>query len=235
LFDACFVSGERQYQYALRIGFPSYAIFQGLYSADTYNIVKAPWDRRSKKITFVGRLVESKGCVELATAWRILQHEYTAATEWTLDVCGVGPCEPLFVNLLNCNLHGFLQPDEIALKLSLSKILCAPSIVEPWGLQIHEGAAAGLAIIATDECGSAVHLVRSGYNGIVIRPSSSDAIVSAVMRLLDLDSLDHKNLLEQYGTRSEMLSRQFSPALWADTVECILSSVRSRNPLVRSI
>lgn len=215
-FHACFVSGERQAQFALRVGFKHETIFQGLY-ASSIRRKDLGWEDRLNQIIFIGRLVDSKGCKFLASAWQHLQDQSLLPLSWTLEVYGVGPLEGLFRVLPQCNVHGFVQPSEITDRLHAAKILCAPSIYEPWGLQIHEAACAGLALIATHACGASVHLVRSGYNGEVVKTSDHYAIASAIRRLIALDS-DCDSYLKEYAHRSQMLSKQFTPDTWSATV-----------------
>ncbi|MEA5413978.1 glycosyltransferase family 4 protein [Synechococcus sp. BA-132 BA5] len=222
MFDACFVAGERQYQFARRAGFPSSAIYQGLYSASVVSSQSIPWGERRNRVVFVGRLVESKGCRQLAAAWSQLQTQRIIPAAWSLDVFGVGPLESLFIGMQGCQVHGFRQPDEIAEVLASSKILCAPSLEEPWGVQIHEATLAGLAVVATDVCGSAVHLVRSGFNGEIVSRGDAVSLLSALSRLIQLDE-PVSSALEEYGSCSKLLSRQFSPVIWANTVMRILS------------
>lgn len=222
IFDVCFVGGERQYQFARRIGFSSDSIYQGIFSGASQAFYLAPWSERLDRVVFVGRLVESKGCRQLAAAWHILNKRGLIPRSWSLAVFGVGPLDYLFAGLESCDVYGFQQPDVIARVLGQSKILCAPSIKEPWGVQIHEATLAGLAVLATDACGSAVHLVRSGFNGDIVRPGDSSSLSSALRRLIKLDE-PVNGTLEGYGSCSKILSKQFSPALWVATLKRILS------------
>ncbi len=227
MFDACFVGGERQYQFARRAGFSANAVYEGLFAASISMIEPIPWSERPNRVAFVGRIVESKGCRELAAAWDQLQNQQLIPADWTLDVFGVGPLQSLFKNLRSCHVHGFRQPDEIAEALARSKILCAPSRDEPWGLQIHEATLAGLPVVATHACGSAVHLVRSGFNGDVISAGDANELSSCLSRLIKFDE-PGSSTLQEYGVRSKMLSGQFSPVIWASTVLRMLSAPASK-------
>jgi|694.fasta_scaffold00840_48 glycosyltransferase involved in cell wall biosynthesis len=222
LFHACFVPGERQFQFAKRVGFRARYIYQGLYSASPNSSQWISWGERRNRIVFIGRLVESKGCAQLAAAWNKLQANNLASSSWSLDIFGVGPLEPLFLQLNNCNLYGFLQPGELAMELASSKILCAPSLVEPWGVQIHEATLAGLAVVASDACGSAVHLVKSGFNGEIVPNGDITSLSSSLDRLTQLDEPVYR-ALEKYGSCSRLLSGQYSPMIWANTVMNMLA------------
>jgi glycosyltransferase involved in cell wall biosynthesis len=228
LFHACFVPGERQYQFARRVGFQPQSIYQGLYqgllSASCIYSRPVPWAERRNRIVFVGRLVESKGCAQLAAAWSNLQAKGCIDSSWSLDVFGVGPLEPLFLDLENCTVHGFLQPDELAVELVSSKILCAPSLVEPWGVQIHEATLAGLAVVASDACGSAVHLVKTHFNGAIVSSGDVASLSSWLHRLIQLDG-PADGSLEKLGACSKMLAAQYSPGIWANTVMQMLDDL----------
>ncbi|MFN9989266.1 MAG: glycosyltransferase family 4 protein [Cyanobacteriota bacterium] len=216
-FDAAFVGGERQYQFAIRVGFKPERVYQGVFSGDAISIQPKPWAHRLNRVVFVGRLVASKGCADLVAAWSWLHAHALLPDDWMLDVLGVGPYANQFQNLTHCYLHGFVQPTQLVDVMTHGKILCAPSLDEPWGLQIHEAACAGLALLATDACGSAVHLVRPGFNGLILPGGQPKSLALSLKKLIDLDQ-PHLNKLQAYGARSEWLSRQFSPSLWAATV-----------------
>jgi glycosyltransferase involved in cell wall biosynthesis len=217
LFQAAFICGERQYQFARRIGFQASQIYHGLYAANPLTFTPVEWAKRSDSVAFVGRLVDSKGCEDLVQAWRSLYDSDLISSRWHLDIYGTGPFSEALSSLPNTCMHGFTQPKDLSKQISRSKILCAPSREEPWGLQIHEASSAGLAIIATHACGSAVHLVRSRFNGELIPASQPSSLASAMLRLIMMDDGD-KSGLETYSKNSRSMSFQYTPQIWSDTV-----------------
>lgn len=224
LFDAAFVPGERQFQFAIRVGFPSERIFTGLYAADTSLVGLARSSKRLNQIVFVGRLVPEKGCDALISAWHSLQLSGSFPSNWSLHVYGTGPLRNKFTSLPNCECHGFTQPEDLARALGKAKILVAPSQVEPWGLQIHEATCAGLVVIASNVCGSSVHLVRPGFNGDLI-PSCNPASLADSIKGLVHCCTYNPDAFDNMSRNSLALSRQFSPSLWADVVHSIYASL----------
>lgn len=63
---------------------------------------------------------------------------------------------------------GFRNQSELPAYYALADIFALPSVRETWGLVVNEAMAAGCAILATDQVGSAADLVRTGVNGAVI-------------------------------------------------------------------
>jgi len=224
IFDAAFVPGERQYQFAIRAGFSPKQIFTGLYAADSSLINAASTSQRLDHVVFVGRLVPDKGCDSLISAWHSLQLSGSFPNNWTLHVYGTGPLRNNFSSLPNCECHGFTQPKDLARALGQSKILVAPSQVEPWGLQIHEATCAGLVVIASHSCGSCVHLVRPRVNGDLVPPNHHRLLENSIKALVHC--ADHyPDEFDKMSRNSLALSKQYSPSLWADAVHSICASL----------
>ncbi len=80
-------------------------------------------------------------------------------------------------------LLGFRNQGELPALYGLAEVLIIPSETEPWGLVVNEAMAAGTAVLASDEVGSAADLVRDGETGYVV-PVGDTAALSA--RLGDL-------------------------------------------------
>jgi glycosyltransferase involved in cell wall biosynthesis len=89
-----------------------------------------------------------------------------------------------------------------------------PSTFEAWALAVHEAAAAGLLILASDAVGSGPHLVQDNYNGFVFGVNDSEGL----SRLMERVSLLSDEKLNSMAAASYSLARQFTPARWADTL-----------------
>lgn len=87
--------------------------------------------------------------------------------------------------LKDVRFAGFRNQGELPTFYALADIFVLPSINETWGLVINEAMNAGCAIIATDQVGSAVDLVRTGENGFVIEPRNIEALKSALAGCLE--------------------------------------------------
>jgi glycosyltransferase involved in cell wall biosynthesis len=118
---------------------------------------------------------------------------------------------------------GFLQPDDLPDLMGRSGAFVLPSRHEPWGVALHEAAAAGLPIVASDACGSADHLVDAGRNGFVFPSESPSDLADALIRLHRLSPEERTRM----GHHSFDLSKQFTPAAWVDT---LLDAVERHGP-----
>lgn len=211
IFNYAFVPGDRQLRAALYFGFKEKNIVMGSYAPD--NIKEAPPDFKSisknKKFIFVGRLVSEKGVKNLVEAYRL--YRKASVSPWTLSVAGVGPLSSM-LKVEGIDILGFLPPDALFQEMKNAGCLIAPSLFEPWGVQISEGASLGLPIIATTSCGASVHLVRSNFNGHLIAPGDSVGLHRAMLSIATFDDL------EQFSKNSYSLSRQYTPTLWSKSI-----------------
>lgn len=79
---------------------------------------------------------------------------------------------------------------------------------------VHEAACSGLPLICSDVVGSAVHLLRDGYNGYSFESENEEQLSTCFERLSTLP----KDRLSVMGDRSRELSKQFSEDLWSETL-----------------
>jgi len=209
LFEGALVAGERQWQFARRMGFSDDQILAGLYAPDAARFAAAdggPLEAR-RAFVFVGRLAPEKGIATLVEAYRRYRRASTAP--WPLTIAGTGPLAALVGGVEGMQALGFVQPQDLPAVLGRHACLVAPSLREPWGVQISEGASAGLALVASTVCGAAVHLVREGYNGHLVAPGDAPGLARALLRI------EGATDLAALGQRSRQLAAQFTPALWA--------------------
>ncbi len=153
-FDVAFLPGDRQASFARKLGFRDSQIWPGLYTCDHPHFSSAFEARRAAKASaipkaflFAGRLVSSKGINLLAEAYST----YRSVSEdpWPLWLAGTGPLASRLIGLDGVTLRGFVQPRDLPNVFTQSGCLVLPSLFEPWGVVLHEAAAAGLAVICT--------------------------------------------------------------------------------------
>jgi len=68
----------------------------------------------------------------------------------------------------NVRVTGFRNQSELPRYYAMADVLALPSAFEPWGLVVNEALNYGLDIIASDQVGAAVDLVRRGVTGTVV-------------------------------------------------------------------
>lgn len=216
-FDAAFLPGRRQRDFALRLGFPNERIFEGFYTADIDAFRNVPFlasgaanDRRA--FVFVGRLVESKGVRVLLDAYA--QYREMVADPWRLLVLGTGALGDLVSLQPGVEFAGFVAPAQLPMHLAGASFLVLPSRFEPWGVVVHEAVAAGLGCICTERVGAADAFVRDGENGRIVAEGSVDALAGALSWSHDLSP----SRLAEVSALSRTLANQFTPERWAKTV-----------------
>lgn len=157
---------------------------------------------------FAGRLVRSKGVVDLIEAYGGLPAELRE--QLSLVIAGEGPMraeiESLARDIYPGYIHfaGFLQRDELANYYALAECLVMPTHSDPWGLVANEAMACGLPLICTNVAGCAADLVRG--NGILIEPRNVPQLAKAM-----LEVASDARLRELMSRESATLIREYSP------------------------
>jgi len=211
-FDVAFVGGERQAQFARRLGFADSEIHQGVFAADPKVFFsEVSFAERQVGFVFLGRLSPEKGIRELMLAYQ--SYRDSSPDPWPLTVAGVGPQDWYVTEAEGVRELGFVQPDALNKLLNANQCLVAPSLREPWGVQIHEATSAALPVICSSACGSAVHLVRDGFNGLIVPPGDVPSLARA------FHQVESNRRLGDWSTASASLAKQFSPTLWVRTLE----------------
>jgi glycosyltransferase involved in cell wall biosynthesis len=161
---------------------------------------------------FVGRFVPEKCVDQLVDAY--CEYRRGSAKPWPLVCCGVGPLQGLLEGRPGIIVKGFIQPDHLPDTLASAGCLVLPSQIEPWGLVVHEAAAAGMVVLASERVGAVSHLVQPGYNGFIFESGDVGGLASLMRRVGDLSEAQ----LDGMSRASFNLSRQYSPKRWADTL-----------------
>jgi glycosyltransferase involved in cell wall biosynthesis len=205
-FDAVFVTGTRQVNFARRLGFSSRRIQTGGIVADTRKF-RGPSGQSG--FLFVGRLVPAKGIDSLVDGYRI--YRARRADAWPLQVCGEGAEAHRLANVEGVTQLGFVHPSKLPDVMSNTSCLVLPSHFEPFGVVVHEAAAMGLHIIASRAVGAADLFVNDRVNGRVVRTGNPEDLADALLWM-------HTRTAEERATgaqRSIELASQQSPATWA--------------------
>lgn len=216
------IPGKYQYTYARKLGFKPAQIRTGVYAADTKAFERvwaetkeAKSQNYPKKFLFVGRFVPVKGLQELLPAYAQLQQE---GCDWELELVGTGEMKAELAGKPGIRLRDFVQPEELPDLARDAGAFVLPSRFEPWGVVLHEFAAAGLPIVASDACGAATAFLQDGKNGY--QHTAQDA-VSLTDALRKIWKSSDAQLLE-LGRQSVELSRAISPQTWAATLQTFL-------------
>jgi glycosyltransferase involved in cell wall biosynthesis len=211
--DRFFVTGERSWQYMKKLGIPPERISRGMYGVDVARWAHVhrerhgrPWPRR---FLFLGRYEDVKAIDVLVPAYR--RYRSQVSLPWELICCGRGPDGRLLQGVEGVVDRGFVQPADLAGVFLQSGALVMPSRYDPWPLALVEACAAGLPIICSDACGSAVENVRPLYNGLVVPTGSVDELARAMVTVHEAETE-----LPEWGRRSHEFARAYSAQVWAD-------------------
>lgn len=211
--DAAMVPSDRTEFYARRLGFGPADVIRGSLSGDTELFASPPRtaDELAGRRSFlhVGRLVSHKGPDLLAAAYR--RYRELVRDPWRLDVVGLGPMAELLRPVDGVRLHGFRAPAEVAALMRASSCFVLPSRVEPYGVVVHEAAAAGLPVLCSDFAGAAPGLVQDGGNGWIVPAGNVELWARAMARMSTLAP----DRLAAMSAVSRALSQRLSPAGWA--------------------
>ena len=212
-YDVALVAGERQAEFARRLGFTHEQLIWGMNTADVARFGEVARERKGElppeAFLYVGRLVPDKAIDVLADGYA--RYRRRAADPWPLIVAGTGPEAHHLIGVEGVELLGFVQPSDMPDTFARAGCLVVTSRFEPWAVVIHEATAAALPVVCTWVCGAATRLVLDGYNGVVMSPDSAEAVAVALARISTASDDERRAM----GEGSAALAAQYSPDRWA--------------------
>ncbi|WP_299581776.1 glycosyltransferase [uncultured Sunxiuqinia sp.] len=218
-FSHLWVAGLYQYEYARKLGFAKSQIVYNSLSCDVRLFRQVSVEQKQtnypKNFLFIGRFVPVKGLDLLLEAWQQISNK----NGWTLTLVGDGVLKKQFTDCQGVIVKHFMSQKELIKEMEKAGCFVLPSVFEPWALVIHEAAAAGLPIIATDVCGAVPHFVVSGYNGFQVQPKVG-SIKHALEQVIQMDT----EQLVQFGRNSEKLAESISPERGAAQLFSVLQN-----------
>ncbi len=221
-FDYMQVPGQLQYEFCRKLGFkndkiifPQYTADVKLFEQEYQNTIES---RKYNDILFIGRLEQIKGIDLLIKVHQELYNSNLISEK--LIVIGSGSIE----NQLNFNYSGiehysFMNQEDIVKLLHKIKYFCLPSLYEPWGVVIHEAAAAGLPIVTTSICGAATSFVENDNNGFIILPNSERDLRNALMKMTHKSNQE----ISEMGKASFNFSKKIVPEMWGNSLVELLN------------
>jgi len=162
------------------------------------------------RFIYVGRYYDFKGITDLWDAFIAWQKE--ANTDWELWCLGNGDISP--IQHPNIKHFGFVQPKDLESFIAQAGVFVMPSRFEPWGVVLHEFAAAGFPLICSDKVGAVEAFLSDNKNGYIYPAGNISALKNALGKMAMLS--DEK--LREMGKISKQLAAKITPALWAETV-----------------
>ncbi|MBS1652489.1 MAG: glycosyltransferase family 4 protein [Bacteroidetes bacterium] len=215
-FKYAFVPGKRQANFAEKIGFEKKFILSGFYSADVelfYSYKKNTTNKKS--FVFIGRYEPEKG-IQLLCETFLNLFNAGFLQNWQLICAGKGTYEiPKHEAIIN---YGFIQPKNLGTIIEQGTVLVLPSVFEPWGVVVHEFAAASFPLICSTNVGAADAFLINEKNGFLIIPNNYESLKNVLIKMSNFDS----NQLNQMGNISKKLASVITPTTWAETIYNLL-------------
>lgn len=216
-FKGAFVPGQKQRTFAKKLGFSDNEIALNVYCCD-HELYTSYYERSKtekqkhfpKRLIFVGRYVHEKGVDTLWESFMEIQNE--EPNEWELWCLGKGSIEP--ISHPKIKHLGFMQPKDLLPTIQQTGVFVLPSTFEPWGVALHEFAAAGFPIISTPKVGATEVFVNEGKNGLLVEPNNKTSLKNALKKIL---SLTDKDLLKM-GEESVHLGKKITPEIWKQSL-----------------
>jgi glycosyltransferase involved in cell wall biosynthesis len=179
-------------------------------------------------IVFIGALERYKNVDGLAAAWREVARERPNAR---LVIVGDGSrrevVEELTRDVAGVSHERVLPPDDVARRLDDARTLVLPSWPEGLGRVVLEAFARGRGVVATD-AGGIPDIVTHEHDGLLVPARDSEALVDALLRVLDDRKLASRlgtNARETYDARWHQTAAQFAAA-YRELVERVLAGAR---------
>ena len=211
-FSHAWVSGVYQFEYARKLGFKKSQICFNLYSADLnlfndcfQSCIVNKKNLYPRRFLFVGRFEREKGLDVLIEAWNKLGSKKGV---WQLHLIGNGSLNSVLSAVPGVTIKPFLQPEQLVKEIALSGCFILPSRFEPWGVVVHELAAAGLPIITSNVVGSSTEFLIEGYNGFEFEVNDSSSLAKVMFEIIRLSD---KELIKM-GLRSHELAQRITPS-----------------------
>ena len=154
-----------------------------------------PIVERIRRVLFVGRLVEKKGCEYLIRAFSKVQ---ALVPDAQLVIVGDGPLRRTLEDLagklgIHADFRGVLSNDEVLKELQLARVFCLPSVTAENGdaeglpIVLLEAQASGVPVVTSARGGT--EGIRDGLTGFIFPERDLDALAAQLIKLLANDAM----------------------------------------------
>ncbi len=219
IFSDAWVAGEPQARYAKKLGFGDKHIHRGYYTADVPFYEKQYLDNKTLKnnnyphvFLYVGRYIRHKGIFDLWEAF--IEACSKSNCDWELWCVGAGELFDDRIIHPKIKHLGFLQPNEMSKVIPQTGVLILPSHFEPWGVVVHEFAAAGYPMLLSNAIGAGTFFLNEPTNGYAFESGNVEGLKNKMLEIMTKDDLQ---LLEM-GEESHRIALQLTPEIWANTL-----------------
>jgi glycosyltransferase involved in cell wall biosynthesis len=221
-FDAMIVPGRQGERLMRYFGMAADTIHTGLYGADPALFNGGPpLAERRKTLLYIGQFIERKNVLGLVEAF--LKFSSTDP-EWRLHLVGGGEQSGQIPQHARIIVEDFVQPEQLAERYRSARFFILPSLVEAWGLVVHEATLCGCGLVLSDAIGSGDDLATK-TNAVRFTAGSEDDLVQALINAAGFDPVQ----LAGAEKKSRELARQFGPERFAKEVVGLVEQIRDED------
>lgn len=221
-FNYAFVPGKQQFTFAEKLGFKKNVIVSDAYSADV-SLFNSIYEKQLQqkhqnlphRFIYIGRYYDFKGIKELWQAFIELQTE--SPNNWELWCLGVGDIQP--IEHPQIKHFGFVQPKDLEIYLHKTSVFILPSKFEPWGVVVHEMAAAGFPLLLSNQIGAKEVFLSPQKNGFEFEAGDTISIKKSLKKIIETPDTE----LIQMGNYSHQLAQSITPEIWASRLINLMS------------
>jgi len=226
IFDYAFVPGDKQKEFANKLGFSDSKVMLGAYSCDFNHFKRLGYSASSKKsrgfpqrFLYVGRYIHRKGIYDMWEAFVQIKKENP--NDWELWCVGIGEDFEKKVEHPSIKHFGFVQPNEMNSYINNTGVFILPSHFEPWGVVVHEFASAGFPLILSSKVGAGNTFLENGHNGFSFPSKNVQELKKAMLSIMNLSGDE----LFEMGRLSIEKAEGITPSKWAETFENLANQV----------
>ena len=214
-FDAMLVPGRQGQRLMRWFGMPAANVHAGMYGADPTLFRRAdPLADRPKTFLFVGQFIARKDVLGLANGFlNFARYD----KDWTLHLIGSGGQRDLIPSHPRILVEDFVQPEQLTDRFASARFFVLPSLVEAWGLVVHEAALSGCGLLLSGAIGSADDLCTP-VNGLRFAAGSQTGLERALAEAAQFD----RDRLCAAEAESRRLAAQFGPERFAAEVASLI-------------
>lgn len=205
-----------------RIRFLPYALPRVAVSSDA-EPVEAPIE--GPRFLYLGQLCPRKGIDLLLLAMRDVLASHPNAR---LEVAGRDQPGRFYERMAErleishaVRFSGVFNAERVGAVLQRCDVLILPSRHDGWGVVLNEAASLGKALIASDACGAAHHLIEPAVNGFRFPTGDRSALAAAMLAYCR-----NPRLVRRHGAASLPIFEDFTPERNAQRLEEALLSLQ---------
>ena len=194
-----------------KLGFSEDKLFKFGYFPESAESNKKEIDTNNKiEICWVGRMIDWK---RPSFAVEIVEKLVNDGVDCHLSMCGDGPLMEATKKFAEekkvesyIDFYGMQKNEKVREIMASSTVLLSTSTrMEGWGAVLNEAIDVGTPIVAGQDVGAALYLVKDGYNGYTFKTDSVEEAVDGIKKIHSQKNTFRKNALE-------------TSAIWNNTV-----------------